>query len=196
MKAGLRIPHIRRCEAFVFQQNKRNDERKLHSKHREEEDCKRFDDIPQESNACSKVNLRKSVYFKGGFVNDVEIKSEQPAPGNKRCQAATAYLASKEEFEADYRNNEHEGGCVLGVDKNFPGVDKDSVVEAWDGVGSFRFRFNFFRYFVVFRRDYKDLSAGQTACAFSDVFAVECDKSIAVWAVELDCHSEFVSRAS
>ena len=76
------------------------------------------------------------------------------------------------------------------VEEDFPAVNKYGVVKAGDRLAFvFGFGFDFLRYFVVFLRDYENLSAGQASGTFPSVFAVKGNDGITVGAVELDCHT-------
>ncbi len=161
MKTGFLLPHILICYAFIGQQCQCDDKWKLHDKHSEEKNEKRLNNVPQESDTCSKINLWQLIYFKGRLVNNVQVKPKQPALDNhKRDIVHTAYWYCEEEFETHYGSHEYQCGYIFVVDKYFPTVNKNGTVKTRQRLGPFGFGFDLFRFFVVFGRDYEDLPAG------------------------------------
>ena len=190
MRTSVRFPHILVCYTFIGQQRQCNDEWNLHDCHSNKEDETRLNNVPQKGNTCSKVNFRQLIYTKGRLVNNVEVESEQPAPDDVKCYVTTAaYRGGEKEFETYYRNYKGQRGYVLRVDEQLPAVKKYSPVEAGHRFTLFDFKFDFLCFFVVFRRDYKNLSAGCAPGTFSCVFAVKGNQGIAAGTVELDCHT-------
>jgi len=113
----VRLPEILVCYAFVGEQEKCNDERKLDDSHSAEENEKGLNNVPQESNARSEVNFGQLIYAESGFVNNVEVKAEQPAPDDKKCYVTTTHRGGKKEFEADYGSNKDQWGYIFRVEE-------------------------------------------------------------------------------
>jgi len=184
----VRFPHILVCYAFIGQQRQCNDEWNLHDCHSDEEYEKRLNNVPQKGNARSKVNFRQLIYAKGSLVNNVQVESEQPAPDNKMYYVSTTARTGGKEFEAYCRNYKGQRSYVFRVDEQLPTVNKYSPVEAGHSFALFDLEFDLLSFFIIFRRDYKDLSASCAASTFTCVFAVKRNQRIAAGAVELDCH--------
>jgi len=63
------------------------------------------------------------------------------------------------------------------------------VVKAGERLAFFFGRFDFFRLFVAFGRDYEKLAATCASCASSGVLIGKSDYLIAIGAKKLDCHN-------
>src|SRR4030042_1475710 len=112
--AGSRLPHILVYQVFVFQERQGNDERQQDDKHCVGENQKRLKSVPYESRrpeefTIRKLNLGQVVYFKGGFVNNVQIKRKQPAPDEKGRNVVHTTGVCEKEFEADNSNDKDQG---------------------------------------------------------------------------------------
>jgi len=176
-------------EVFVFEQGECDDEWELHDEQREEEDEEGSQDLPEKCEGGAEVDFGEFVVSEGGFVNDVEVETEEPAPGEEVCDVvAAAYCAGEEEFEADGDDDESECGDVFAVDEKSPAFDENGAIESGEGLGFFSFGLDYLRCLVVFCGDYEDLAAALTLGAFSDVPAVESDQVVAFGAVERDGH--------
>ncbi len=174
MQAGMRLPHIFVCDAFILEQYQGDNEWELDGGHSKKEGKKGLDDIPQESDARSEEDLGQFVYLEGGLVDDIEVESQQPAPDNSiRDVVHAACRLSEKEFETYCCDNEQQRSCILRIEEYFPAIQEDGAVEAWYGFGPFGFRFIFFWLFVVFGGDNKELSTGSTAGTFARVFAAK-----------------------
>jgi len=187
-QAKFGLPDILDCQAFIFTQHKYNDEWELDDGHSNGEKKKRLDDVPHECNARSEVNFGQLIYLKSRLVNNVEVETEQPAPDSIVCYESTTGRTGCEEFEAYHCNYKNQRGCVFGVEKQFPIVNKDSVVKAGERFAFFFGWFDFFWLFVIFGRDYEKPAAGCASCALSGVLIGKSDYLIAIGAKELDCH--------
>jgi len=151
--------------------------------------------VPEEGDGSSEVDFGQGVFVEGGVVNDVEIESEQPAPGDEVRYETAAEKAISEEFEADAGDDKCERSYVLSVEEQLEIVEENGPVEAGDWVGFYELGLDFFRFYVAFEGDYEFLSAGMTLCVFSGVPAVEGDEGVAVWTIELNRHKNLFSIA-
>ncbi len=187
-QAKIGLPEILECHAFVLEQYKCDDEWELDDGHSNGEKKKRLDDVPHECNAGSEINFGQLIYLESCLVNNVEVKTEQPAPDNIMCYEAATARACREEFEAYHCNYKDQRGCVFGVEKQLPVVNEDSAVKAGERLAFFFGWFDFFGLFVIFGRDYEKLAAGCASRALSGVFIRKTDYLIATGAKKLDCH--------
>jgi hypothetical protein len=106
----------------------------------------------------------------------------------------TAEGSCKEKFKTHNCDYKNEGSDIGTIEKYFPVIEENGFVKARDGIASiFRLGFYFFSGIEIFLRDDKDLTAGQTACAFAYVPVLKRYNSTAVWAVELNGHLRPIS---
>jgi len=83
------------------------------------------------------------------------------------------------ELEAHRRCDKDQARCVLRPCKQLPAINKYHVVKAGYRLALFFFGwFNFLWYFVVFGRDYEELSAGGAPGTFSTVLVGKSDHRI------------------